>query len=112
MFGAKTDLTTVVQKVFFDLFFQSTVVTLPVAYWSKSVALGQTFRQAMVRYVDDVKNNGLLKKYWGLWGPVQGATFGIVPEHLRIPFIASISFFWVIILSCLSSRSKQSDGGS
>ncbi|KAL3916151.1 MAG: hypothetical protein SGARI_008020 [Bacillariaceae sp.] len=108
MFGAKTDLATVVQKVVFDLFFQSTIVTLPIAYWSKSMALGQTFRHAMMRYVDDIKNHGLLKKYWGIWGPVQGATFGVVPEHLRIPFIACISFFWVIILSCLSSRSKSS----
>jgi protein Mpv17 len=77
------------------------------AYWSKSIALGETFRHAMRRYVNDVKNHGLLKKYWGLWGPIQCATFGVVPEHWRIPFIASISFFWVIILSCLSSRSKS-----
>mmetsp|Transcript_21273 Transcript_21273/g.34226 ORF Transcript_21273/g.34226 Transcript_21273/m.34226 type:complete len:80 (-) Transcript_21273:579-818(-) len=58
----------------------------------------------MLHYLDNVTKNGLLKKYWGI--PVQGATFGVIPEHFRTTFMASISFFWVVILSCLSSRSS------
>lgn len=50
--------------------------------------------------------NGLLTKYFLLWGPVQCITFSIVPEHLRVSFIAVVSFFWLIILSSVSARPK------
>jgi len=35
---------------------------------------------------------------------VQCLTFGVVPPHWRIPFIALVSFFWLIVLSSISSR--------
>ena len=61
----------------------------------------------MAHYVDDVKNRGLLFKFWGLWTPVQCMTFSIIPEHFQVSFIAAVSFFWVIILSSLSAQSTM-----
>lgn len=47
--------------------------------------------------------------YWGLWGSVEGATFGVETEYFCILFIASMNLFWGAVLSCLSSRSNNND---
>jgi hypothetical protein len=49
-----------------------------------------------------------LWKYWAIWTPTQCITFSIVPEHLRIPFIAAVSFGWLILLSSITSRGDAS----
>lgn len=103
-FGTGTDLRVVLVKVAFDLLVQTTLVTLPIAYLTKAIIYKYSFREAMQRYLDDVRNHGLLIKYFSLWGPVQCITFSIIPEHYRIAFIAFVSFFWLIILSTISSR--------
>ena len=104
LFGAGTDWVTVLSKVGFDLLVQTTLVTLPIAYMSKAVIYRYSFREAWKRYVDDIQNHGLLTKYFLLWGPVQCITFSIIPEHFRVTFIACVSFFWLIILSTIASK--------
>jgi protein Mpv17 len=103
-FGTGADVRVVLVKVAFDLLVQTTIVTLPIAYLTKAIIYKYSFREAMQRYIDDVRNHGLLIKYFSLWGPVQCITFSIIPEHYRIAFIAFVSFFWLIILSTISSR--------
>lgn len=103
-FGSGTDVVTVLSKVLFDLLVQTTLVTLPIAYISKALIYRYSFGEAMRRYVDDARNHGLLTKYFALWGPVQCLTFSIIPEHFRVTFIALVSFFWLIILSSIASR--------
>jgi len=106
-FGSATTISVVLTKVLFDLLVQTTMVTLPIAYLTKSVIYRYSFKEAMRRYIDDIKNHGLLKKYFLLWGPVQCCTFSIVPEHWRVTFIACVSFFWLIILSTISSKAPK-----
>ena len=106
-FGTGTNVVTVLMKVAFDLLIQTTLLTLPVAYMIKAMIYKYTFQEALRRYVDDIRNHGLLMKYFTLWGPVQCITFGIVPERYRIMFIAVVSFFWLIILSTISSRVRS-----
>ena len=106
-FGSATSVTVVLTKVLFDLLIQTTTVTLPIAYLTKSLIYRYSFKEAMRRYVDDIKNHGLLKKYFLLWGPVQCITFGIVPEHYRVTFVAFVSFFWLIILSTIASKTPS-----
>lgn len=103
LFGTETTAINVLKKVFCDMAIQTPLLTLPIAYYSKALLVGNSFKQAMAHYVDDVKNRGLLFKFWGLWTPVQCLTFSIIPEHFRVSFIALVSFFWVIILSSLSA---------
>ena len=103
LFGTETTVTNVLKKVFCDMFVQTPLLTLPIAYYAKAVLVGNSFKHAMAHYVDDIKNRGLLFKFWGLWTPVQCLTFSIIPEHFRVSFIALVSFFWVIILSSLSA---------
>lgn len=112
LFGTETTTITVLKKVFCDMFIQTPTLTLPIAYYSKALLVGNSFKQAMAHYVDDVKHQGLLFKFWALWTPVQCLTFSIIPEHFRVSFIALVSFFWVIILSSLSARSNDEVAGS
>lgn len=110
LFGAGTDIQTVLSKVSFDLLIQTTIVTLPLAYMSKALIYQYSFREAFRRYIDDIKNHGLLIKYFSLWGPVQCLTFSIIPEHFRVSFIACVSFFWLIILSSIASKTPITGG--
>ena len=107
LFGQGTDFFTVLSKVSFDMFVVSPFICLPVAYLVKSVIFQYTVGEALARYKDDVMKNGLLVKYWSLWGPVQCLTFGVVPVHLRIAFIAVISFFWLIIFSSVAAKGQK-----
>lgn len=95
----------VLKKVSFDMIVQTPCVTLPIAYITKSILYKYSLQEAMRRYLGDIRNHGLLKKYWALWGPVQCVTFSIIPEHWRVTFIAVVSFFWLIILSSIASKS-------
>lgn len=94
----------VARKVLFDMCIQAPCLTLPSAYLTKSIVYNYSFREAIRRYVDDVRNRGLMLKFWGLWAPVQCVTFSIIPQHWRITFVAFVSFFWLIILSSTSSK--------
>ena len=103
-FGSATSVPVVLTKVLFDLLVQTTLVTLPIAYLTKSVIYRYSFQEALRRYAADIRNHGLLKKYYILWGPVQCITFSVIPEHWRVTFIACVSFFWLIILSTIASK--------
>lgn len=105
-FGDTNAPIVVIKKVLFDLLVQTPLVTLPMAYLTKAVIFRHSFQEGLLRYKHDVVNHGLLTKYFKLWGPVQCLTFGVVPEHLRITFIATVSFFWLIIFSTVSGRAQ------
>lgn len=100
-FGVGTDVKTVVLKVAFDLLIQTRFVTLPMAYFTKAALYRYSPKVAMEKYKHDCKHNGLIRKYYLLWGPVQCCTFSIIPQHYRVSFIAFVSFFWLIILSTI-----------
>lgn len=106
LFGSSNGLKTAVIKVLFNMFVIAPFLCLPMAYVFKAFVFGMTMSSAMRNYIHDVRQKGLVKKYWMVWGPVNTLTFSIVPEHMRITFIASISFFWCIVLSSISGKNK------
>ena len=110
VFGSGTDLATVAAKVLTDQFILTPFLCLPAAYLIKAIVFRKTLKYGLQRYVADAKRD-LLWKYWAIWGPTQCLTFSVVPEHLRIAFIAFVSFFWLLILSSISSRSNAAEGG-
>jgi Mpv17 / PMP22 family len=107
MFGSGASVSIVLSKVLFDLLVQTTLLTLPIAYLTKALLYQYHPVKAMKLYWNDIVHQGLLQKYFLLWGPVQCLTFSIIPEHFRVAFIACVSFFWLIILSKLSSKTQQ-----
>lgn len=106
-FGAGNDISSVAIKVAFDMFVISPLLCLPIAYLTKSVIYGQSWKDGLAKYKYDLVENNLLQTYCSIWIPVQALTFGVVPEHLRIAFIAFVSFFWLIILSTVSSSEMK-----
>ena len=86
---------------------QTTLLTLPSLYASKAVIEGFSLQEAGRQYIYDIQNQGLLQKFYILWGPVLTLTFSVVPEHLRVTFIAAVSFFWLIILSNISNNERE-----
>jgi hypothetical protein len=108
LFGAETTVRVVLTKVLFDAFFHNALLCLPMAYLTKAFIYRFSVGEALRRYADDVKSHGLLIKYYSIWMPVNFMIFTIVPTHLRITVMAMISFFWMIILSTISSRARDS----
>ena len=103
-FGYGTDMATVAMKVTFNLLVHAPFITIPIAYIVKALLYKESFQQAFTKYWNDIRYNGLLTKFFMVWGPVQSITFSIVPEHWRVTFIAIISFFWMVILSSTASK--------
>ena len=102
-FGEGDDPATVAVKVVFDQLVLTPLLCLPVLYLVKAAVLRRPLREGLRRYVEDARRD-LLLKYWALWTPVQCLTFGVVPPQWRVPFIALVSFFWLLVLSSISSR--------
>jgi len=107
LFGTEQSLQLVAEKVLFDTFVSAPTLWLPPAYIIKALVFDYPVRESMEQYIDDIRNKGLLIKYWMIWVPAQTISFSVVPDHLRVAFMASISFFWFILLSSISSSSDE-----
>jgi protein Mpv17 len=108
VFGDSQSWVTVLEQVAVDMIVLTPFMCLPVAYMTKAlIAADENVVDGLHKYVSHVQNEGLLLRYWSIWAPVQVLTFGFVPTHLRIPFIAFVSFFWLMILSNISSQKTQ-----
>ena len=106
LFGREHSLATSVKEVLFDNFVSAPLIWLPPAYIMKSLLYDSPLQEGLLSYYEDVKYNGLLTKYWTIWLPAQSVSFTVVPDHLRVVFMAAISFFWFILLSTLSASSE------
>jgi len=107
-----SDWQSVVLQVALDMAFFSVFLCLPIAYVVKTAFMSDgpvgphTVQSALEKYASDVKERGLLFKYWGLWIPVQTLNFSVVPTHFRVAFVAVVSFFWMFILSTTSAQGE------
>lgn len=104
-FGHGTDVLTVACKVLTDITFLGPCVSLPISFTIKAAVYGSSnpLADGLKKYEKNAVENDLLFKYWSLWAPVNTITFSVIPEHLRILFMASISFFWLVCLSSISN---------
>lgn len=107
LFGGMDGIVHLVAVVVFDNLISAPLIWLPPVYFVKAILYGQTLKSGIQKYSNDVQHNGLLKQYWTIWFPAQIVNFSLVPAHLRIAFMAGISFFWMILLSCISSNNKK-----
>lgn len=109
MFGADQSLKTIACKVIFDDFVSAPLMWLPPAYIIKALLYKYPVEEGLKKYWDDICNEGLLLKYWSVWVPAQSISFSVVPDHLRVAFMAGISFFWFIIFSQLASKKSEEE---
>jgi protein Mpv17 len=111
LFGNEHSLQTIIKEVAFDNFVSAPLFWLPPAYLIKALVYEKGLDEGLQNYVNDIKSNGLLQKYLSIWLPAQSISFSVVPDHLRVAFMASISFFWFILFSTVSSN-KDSTSSS
>mmetsp|Transcript_26754 Transcript_26754/g.62852 ORF Transcript_26754/g.62852 Transcript_26754/m.62852 type:complete len:293 (+) Transcript_26754:245-1123(+) len=111
LFGAGTDYRTVLMKVSFDMLLIQPILSLPIAYLIKAPIFGHSVSDSIRKYLEDVRKKKLLQTCWMVWTPTQIVSFTVVPPHLRISFMACVSFFWIILFSTLTS-SASNNGNS
>ena len=110
MFGSGTTLDVVLRKVLFDAIFHNALVCIPMAYVVKAAVFGKPpLSSGLSAYIDDVLHHGLLLKYYAMWMPVNAVLFTVVPPRGRIPVMACVSFFWMILLSTMASRPRKQE---
>ncbi|KAL7542132.1 hypothetical protein ACHAXR_011547 [Thalassiosira sp. AJA248-18] len=107
LFGTDHSLFTAFKEVLFDNFVSAPLAWLPPAYFIKAIVYDYPLQEGLQMYIDDVTKNDLLRKYWTIWLPAQSISFTVIPDHLRIVFMATVSFFWFILFSTLSSASTE-----
>ena len=74
-------------------------------YPFETVVLGKgSVLDGLRRYVLDAPE--ALTTYWKMWPGVHAISFGLMPKELRISFVASVSFVWLIFLSTISHREE------
>ena len=106
LFGMNPSLELNLFKALFDNFIFAPLCWLPPAHMINSLILQKTsVKTGLQNHLADVQDKGLLKKYWLLWIPVQVINFTLIPAHLVVSFMASISFVWTILLSSSGSTS-------
>mmetsp|Transcript_1196 Transcript_1196/g.2599 ORF Transcript_1196/g.2599 Transcript_1196/m.2599 type:complete len:404 (-) Transcript_1196:83-1294(-) len=98
-----------IKMTLFDGFINAPFLWLPPAYIAQALVYRYPKRDALLKYWVDVKENGLLKKYWSLWLPASFCNFMVVPPHFRVAFVAAVSFFWMIILSIVANNRDSDD---
>ena len=109
LFGKGNKWAVVLSKVSFTLLVLTPLLTFPSLYLIKAVVEENSFRDSLKKYINDIKNNQLLQKFYLLWTPVLTLTFSVIPEQWRVTFIAFVSFFWLIILSRISSGATPAE---
>jgi protein Mpv17 len=102
LFGTEHSPQTIFEKVMFDDFISAPLVWLPPAYLIKAWVYDYSMEEGLQKYWRDIQDNSLLTKYWTIWVPAQSVSFSVIPDHLRVAFMASVSFFWFILFSSVS----------
>ena len=105
LFG--TEQPHVSEKVIFDDFVSAPLMWLPPAYFIKAWIYEYSMQEGLEKYLHDIRHNGLLNKYWSVWVPAQTISFSVIPDHMRVAFMACVSFFWFIMFSTVASKSDD-----
>lgn len=111
IFGSGTDLLTGLKKVLADSAVHVPLLYLPLYYPFETVALKKgSVLDGLHRYRADAYD--VLTTYWSTWPMVHLVSFTVMPQELRISFVACVSFAWLIYLSFKSHRVLESGTGS
>lgn len=103
IFGRGTDIVTGMKKVVADSTVHVPMIYLPLYYPFKFIVLGEgTAYEGLLRYKADAYD--VMTTYWSAWPAVHFISFTYMPQELRIGFVASVSFVWLVYLSYASHK--------
>jgi len=107
LFGSGTDWRTALRKVIADSTVHVPCIYLPLYYPFETVVLGKGgIEDGLKRYAADAP--AVLSTYWCMWPGVHALSFSVIPQELRISFVACVSFFWLVYLSYASHKDDGS----
>lgn len=86
-------------KTFIDQAIHHPFFYFPVFYSLKGYVEGAAPADIFQRYRNELWEN--CKALWTIWVPAQLVNFSVVPRHMRIPFVAGVSFAWTVIISVM-----------
>ncbi|KAG2452896.1 hypothetical protein HYH02_002240 [Chlamydomonas schloesseri] len=86
-------------KVFIDQCIHHPLLYFPCFYSLKGMVEGRPLEESFADYKEHLWDN--CKALWMIWVPAQMVNFTVVPLHLRIPFVAGVSFAWTVVISVM-----------
>lgn len=89
-------------KTLMDQCIHHPFVYFPVFYSMKAMVEGGSLSEAFHKYRTELFDN--MTALWTIWIPAQLVNFAFVPRHLRIPYVAGVSFLWTVVLSVMQGR--------
>jgi len=89
-------------KVFIDQAIHHPFLYFPTFFGIKAVVSGKPLSTAVTKYQTEIWDS--VKALWSVWVPLQLINFAFVPRHLRVPYVAAVSFGWTIILSVMQGK--------
>mmetsp|Transcript_63561 Transcript_63561/g.138432 ORF Transcript_63561/g.138432 Transcript_63561/m.138432 type:complete len:225 (-) Transcript_63561:109-783(-) len=119
LYGHGTGVTTVAKKLITDHLIHVPLLHLPAYFlWQELLLVplkrgDAPFPRLEVGVLSDTFSRwyyevfGLLCEYWKIWTPAHLVTFGLMPEPLRITWIAGVSLIWMVVLSFLTHQTVE-----
>ncbi|CAE8621133.1 unnamed protein product [Polarella glacialis] len=89
-------------KSLFDAAVHSPFMYLPAAYVGSNVFCGKDAMAGIYKYCERSEFLATNLKCASIWIPAHLITFTLMPQHLRIPWIACVSSCWLVLLSSLA----------
>jgi hypothetical protein len=112
LFGRAATFWPTVKKIAADNFFMAPFIAIP-TYYTWRMALLPDAAGSPNSLEEDIfaawKRDVVMVTvaFWKIWIPAHVVTFGFVAEPLRITWVASVSFVWLIIKSVLAHGSYE-----
>jgi len=100
IFGMSKNIPTIAAQVGADAFAVFPFLYMPTYLVFDELLRCGSFFGVPSRWCTELKNS--MRQYMKIWPPTMLCVFALVPTELRVSFIASVSFVWLIILSVIS----------
>mmetsp|Transcript_111919 Transcript_111919/g.239069 ORF Transcript_111919/g.239069 Transcript_111919/m.239069 type:complete len:267 (+) Transcript_111919:251-1051(+) len=100
IWGASKSLSTVLSKAATDGILVFPFLYMPTFYYFDELIRHGSLKAIPERWMTEIRS--CMRSYVNIWPATMLCVFTIVPVELRISFIASVSFTWLIILSVIS----------
>lgn len=89
-------------KTFIDQAIHHPFLYFPTFYAIKAKVSGEPLSYAVQKYKSEIWES--VKTLWSVWVPLQLINFAFVPRHMRVPYVAGVSFGWTMILSVMQGK--------
>lgn len=109
LFGTASTLAMAARKSLFDAGVHVPLLYMPVGYTMANIFTSDGLNPlaGLNQYKEEFWESNLSAAM--VWVPAHLLTFSVVPPHLRIPFTASVSFGWLVMMSSIAGRKREND---